>query len=188
MNAKGADRLYGLLSVIGGGITVASFFLPWQIGQKVVSSSKPDNLAVQSIWDNISRTAFGSPYADRGTGGTATSTGHVFSALAASMPLIMAVIIVALGMWAVVRRPGSLRTGFFFAAAIVALLTSLSYLLTNPSYYGTGNGTPAVPNESLVSMASVVMSAGLLLLLAAGIATALPRSVPSAPQPSAPQG
>lgn len=178
------DKVYAALSVVGGAVMIASFFLPWQIGTKVPSVNGPNNFAVLSIWDNISRVAFGGGSAsfDPATGSTMSQSSAIVPALVMSVPMILAAIIVVLGIWALLRQSGPVRAGLYFAAATLATLTSLQYIELSPYYsqlYSGGSPAIAVSNVSLIGVASATMTLGLLLLIMAGVASAARRSMQS---------
>jgi hypothetical protein len=92
----------------------------------------------------------------------------------------MAVLIVVLGIWSLVRRSGALRAGFFGAASVLATLGAAGNALFNNadinSGFYAGTGAPPVPNEAWLGLGSVVLLLGLLLVLAAGIAAASQRA------------
>lgn len=168
------NRLYALLSIIGGGLMIGSFFLPDYMG--LTGDIGAPSVAIISMWEVVYRVGSGT------TPHTPSNQGqpHLIAAILVGLPMILGALIVVLGVWSLVRRSGALRAGFFGAAVGLAVLGDLSNALYANSAivakFSESRG-PSLPvlNEAWLGLGSVVLMLGLLLVLAAGMAAMLRR-------------
>lgn len=166
-------RIAAILSVIGGGLVIAAYFLPWSVGTRPAGPPGSDNVVVFTGWDNISRVAFGYSYVN-GQSGSITSPGSLPYGFLAAAPMLMAAIVVALGGLAVFWRPGALRTGLYAAAGGLMALSSFGVLNSSASlgYYGYG---AQLPSQPLLGLGPAVFYIGLFVVITGGVSTALSR-------------
>lgn len=169
-------RIADILSVIGGGLVIAAYFLPWSVGARVPGPGGPpgsDNVVVFTGWDNISRVAFGYSYVN-GQSGPITSPGSLPYGFLAAAPMLMAAIVIALGGLAVFWRPGALRTGLYAAAGGLMALSSFGILYSSASlgYYGY---SAQLPGQPLLGLGPAVFYIGLFVVITGGVSTALSR-------------
>lgn len=164
-------RIAAILSVIGGGLVIAAYFLPWSVGTRPAGPPGSDNVVVFTGWDNISRVAFGYSYVN-GQAGSITSPGSLPYGFLAAAPMLMAAIVVALGGLAVFWRPGALRTGLYAAAGGLMALSSFGVLNSSASlgYYGA-----QLPSQPLLGLGPAVFYIGLFVVITGGVSTALSR-------------
>lgn len=154
-------RAQGAWAMIGGLLMVVSYFLPSSLtnGGANSQSSSP---ATVSAWSNIvpffqSGTAF-----NYRTNSYGPIQPHVFVGLLIAMPLIMSVIIVILGVWALITRPGATRSALLGAAVTVvvfAMFTSLGNLYSSDLLSGA-TAFSQIPGASLVFLGLLTFQVG----------------------------
>ncbi|HEV2235321.1 MAG TPA: hypothetical protein VGR57_01560 [Ktedonobacterales bacterium] len=157
------QRAPALLSTIGGALMIVSFFLP-----NYASTIGPDRSpALLTLWDAI--LSAGNLAQNQGSG---SSQPHVFVAVLFGIPLVMGVVIAALGVVGLLRASGDLLRGFGVAAAIFALVSSLIQLVyaTIVTAFNSAIGGQTGVNQSLVGLGSVTLVLGLFLGTAAAFA------------------
>lgn len=171
------NRLYALLSIIGGGLMIGAFFLPDHLG--LTGDVLPSTTSVISMWEVVYRIGSGTnAYVSH----TPSNQGqpHLIAAILVGLPMILGALIVVLGVWSFVRRSGALRAGFFGAAVGLTAIGELSNTLymnaTIIAEFSVSRGSSLpIVNEAWLGLGSVVLLLGLLLVLAAGIAAMLRR-------------
>jgi hypothetical protein len=154
-----AQRAPALLSIIGSALMVVSYFLPDYLG---ITNPPPNNSPVmQTLWDALLRVG---NFTHNQV--PITNQPHVFVAVMFGIPLVMGVVIAALGVLGLLRDSGDLHRGFGVAAVIFALVSSLI-----PLFFGTfaftGFGGQPMANDSLVGLGAVMLLLGLFFVTAA---------------------
>ena len=171
----GHSRIPAVLGAIGGALVAGAYFLPWTVG--VDNPGAPDvKLRVQSAWISIYQLATGGSYYNSQYHLTENTPAFPFEAFLAGAPLVMGVIMLALGIWGVFQRPGALRQGMFLAAALLAVVSSqslgnLQSLITTSALTQRNN----IPNQSLLGLGQSVLYVGLFVAASAGISALLTR-------------
>jgi hypothetical protein len=173
------NRLYALLSIIGGGLMIGAFFLPEQFGPSLHTAAAPTP-AVISMWDVIYILYSGAAAFDPRTNSYVSGQPLVFSAINAGLPLIMGALIVILGIWSILRGASALRAGLVGAAAVLATIkiagSTLLTLADTSFMYSAIPQYHTLPNLEWQGLGSVVLLLGLFLVIAAGFASALRRA------------
>lgn len=165
--SRNPQRAHGLLGVIGGGVIIASYFLPSfiSINPDAAPPYSNSDYVLVSGWDNIYQTLFGSYSYDQSSSSMVNFQGHVFSGLLSLVPIIMAVLILVLGIWAIFKQPGSLRSAITYAAVVIiaiSLFGSINIGVNN--YYGY-NGNIITQNLPLLSLGSFVFFCGAFIAI-----------------------
>src|SRR5690242_16940072 len=91
------NRLQALLSVVGGGLMIAAYFVPETPGTAtpgVTSAAAP--LTMLTLWDGVLRAGYFTKFYDQRTYSYISYQPQAFSALMAAVPLLMGAVIVAL--------------------------------------------------------------------------------------------
>jgi hypothetical protein len=179
----GFSRFPAVLAAIGGALVASAYFLPWTIGadNPGASDAKP---VVQSAWTTIYQLATGEPYYNSQYHLTENTPAFPFGAFLAAAPLVMGVIVLALGIWGVFQRPGALRQGMLLAAALLAVVSSQSLSLANLQLLIAASAlTPDnIPNLNLIGLGQSVLYVGLFVAATAGIGALLTREQRSVSQ------
>jgi hypothetical protein len=179
----GYSRIPAVLGAIGGALVAGAYFLPWTVG--VDNPGAPDaKLKVQSAWATLYQLATGGSSYNSQYHLTESTPAFPFEAFLAGAPLVMGVIMLALGIWGVFQRPGALRQGIFLAAALLAVVSSQSLslgvanlqLLIAASVLTQNN----IPNQNLLGLGQSVLYVGLFFAASAGISALLTRERPPA--------
>ena len=160
------NRVQGLLGVFGGGLIIASYFLPSYLTANP-SATPPyssSDYILTSAWSNISPALLGERGFDPQSNTYVTGQPHIFMLLLSTMPMLMAVIIVALGLWALFQRSGPTRSAISSAAAVVVAFSLVGVLNTGGVnlYGGISNLYQVGP---LVSLGTVVFVLGAFICL-----------------------
>lgn len=154
------QRAPALLSTIGGALMIVSYFLPDYFGS---TGAGPSSFAWYRLWDVVLRAG---NLAQNQTSGS--SQPHVFLAVLYGIPLLLGVVIAALGVVGLLRAPGDLRRGFGVAAVIFVLVQSITPL--EFATYSAASAGQVGLDESLVGLGSVTLALGLFLVTAAAFA------------------
>lgn len=163
-------RAQGIFAVVGGLLAVISFFLPSSVS--VTSGTTPPYTAgdytLVSAWSYITPYFQPSSAFNYQTNSTGTSEVHIFSGLLAAMPLIIAVIILILGIWALFKRPGPVRRAVFSAAAVVETFSLLNPFNSNYVNAAFLQGNAAqLSGIPLLSLGSFAFLVGCFIIFAA---------------------
>lgn len=160
------NRGQGLLGVFGGGLVIASYFLPSYLTANP-SATPPyssSDYMLTSMWSNISPALIGERGFDPQTNTYVTGQPHIFTLLLSTTPMLMAAIILALGVWALFQRSGPTRSALSSAAAVVmafSLVGALNSGAVNP-YAGVSALFQVGP---LLSLGSVIFVLGVFISL-----------------------
>jgi hypothetical protein len=178
----GFSRIPALLGAIGGVLVAGAYFLPWNLGLDPGSSdTKP---VLRSAWDTIYQLATGGSHYNSQYHLTENTPGYPFEAFLIGAPLVMGVIMLALGIWGLFQRPGALRLGLFGAALFLAVIstqgTASLTLLLGVSIATTAT-TEQVSNQALVGLGPSVLYVRLFVAATAGISALLTRERQPAP-------
>jgi hypothetical protein len=166
-----------IVNTLGGALAAAGFFLPWVVTAQFQPSSGTIQATVVTGWDLVMRWLTGT--VPQPTGAHVNGLTSIPYALLAGMPLVMAVIAVAVGASAIFRRPGPLLSGLYIAAGIMGVLSAFNSF---PLYALTLGGAigQAGPGTELSGLGIVVTYAGFFGVIVGGVASALTRSRPAA--------
>jgi hypothetical protein len=182
-STTGFSRIPALLGAIGGALVAIAYFLPWTSGFDNPGASDA-KVVVRSAWDTIYQLATGAlPYNGQNHL-TDTTPVYPFEAFLFGAPLVMGVVMLALGIWGLFQRPGAFRQGMFLAAALLAVISSQTQVNVELLVIATSSSsTPEnVANQSLVGLGQTVLYVGLLVAATAGISALLTREQPSVSQ------
>jgi len=172
----GYSRIPAVLGAIGGALVAGAYFLPWTVG--VDNPGAPDvKLRVQSAWATIYQLATGGSYYNSQYHLTENTPAFPFEAFLAGAPLVMGVIMLALGIWGAFQRPGALRQGMFLAAALLAVVSSQNLSLGNLQVLIATSALTQnnIPNQNLLGLGQSVLYVGLFFAASAGISALLTR-------------
>src|SRR5262249_10459240 len=112
-------RAAALVGLAGGVVAVVAFFLPWFLQSTPITRPNTSNAVLSlSGWDIITN------WATNGTSthvesGTLSRPGSLPFALLVAVPLLMALIVVAIGAISLARRLDALAHGLYAGAALV---------------------------------------------------------------------
>lgn len=164
----------GVWAIIGGLLIIVSFFLPSipavNTGSAPISPNSGQTLV--SAWSYI--IPFFQPgnsfnYATNTNGG---GEPHIFAGLLSAAPMILAAIIVILGVWALFRRPGAIRSALLYTAVTLVALSLFTYTDTvflNLSI--TSSELAHMPGTQLLFLGSFVFKVGGFVSIVAAFLT-----------------
>lgn len=175
VNKQAPNKTHGLLGALGGALIITSYFLPTYAVLKP-GASQPitaSDYTLISNWDVIYHLINPTTYDPR-TGGYVASQPSILPALLAAFPMIMAVLILALGVWAFFKRPGPTRNAFFSTSAVFltfSLITAFNivsnlgfvsalYIYANNPYQNPYQNQPL-----LTSLGNVVFAVGIFIAI-----------------------
>lgn len=161
------NRASGLLGVLGGAVILVSYFLPSYVTVKpgAIPPYQPTDYMLGTAWNAVYQTLFGALTYDGQTSTMEPANGHILAGVVAMTPMIMAVLILLLGMWAIFSRPGPARIAFW-SAAVTSMVFSLAGVVSFGSsnlYLYTGGNIPQ--NMPLLSLGVLVYVIGVFIAL-----------------------
>lgn len=166
------SRLQALLSVIGGGLMIAAFFVPAQLGYTTAGVTTNGPVTLLTLWDGVLRAGRFTRIWDSRTYTYVTYPPQIFTALIAAVPLLMGVLIAALGVWSLLRGPGDTRRGFVMSAVVLAFFTSLDRLVVDGFSVGAyPAGVQALSDLWLDRLGYFTLTLGLFLVMASAFSS-----------------
>jgi hypothetical protein len=168
------NRVAAIMSLLGGALAAGGFFLPTTLQVQ----TSPPGVKVVSGWDAAYRLATGGSSSGPsipGLPGPGATPSLPFAAALAASPLILAVVVLVLAVWALFSEAGPLRNSLMLAAVALLAISSLSALSLSSALGSVGSLVGGlIADSGMLGLGSLVTFAGVFFAVT-GLGASLQR-------------